>query len=431
MEVQTKPAPKEDRRQNDRPIFSAYEVGKIAISQYDISRITENRITILHEDMPALDVFNLYQEFETLDFLPVQCMDGHICGYILRQMFLAALSKNRFARELILRPDVTVASIMDRRVVALDAFTTLPDASKILMRRDEDIRFDPFVISLDGAYYGISNVRRVLDGLNFYMQMDMDACNEAQETLVLDTNVLHIDPDQPFRFAHFLSPLKGPGGDYVASYELNDRLTLLMLFDVCGKGLKAANMVMNIGSVIKSWVDLTLKQKEHELDINNVNLFENMTRINDMVFHMTPGDMYATGVVLLIDKQQQILQLFDYGHGFIWLRRKDKVFELTPKDNRVVDESHMPFFGITENFQLKPITYQLKPGDMIYTCSDGIPEAFNTHKEEFQSDRIKDIMLRFDGENPQDLNKQIRDSWEEFRQGYRRTDDVSMFTIFI
>lgn len=421
---------KVDNRTESRPIFSAYEVGKIAKTSYDIARITEGKIKILTQEMTAADILDLYENYPELDYLPVQAPDEKIVGYVQRQMFLAALSQNRFSRELLLRKDVTVDSIMERQVVSLDAYTTLPEASKILMQREENIRFDPFVITLEGHYYGISDVRKVLDGINFYLNLDMNSSNEAQEAVIHDGNssLVYDNVRSKMRYDFRVMPLKGPGGDFATRYDLNENLSLFLLFDVCGKGLKASNMVMNIASVFRTWASMLNPSR---ITFSNLNMQETAYKMNQLVYQMTPGDMYATGGIILIDIEEKVLQLFDYGHGFIWLKRKDKVFDLSPSDNRSVDLTHMPFFGINDDFRLRPINYRLKSGDMIHICSDGIVEAFNPEKEEFQDFRIKETMAQYNGSDPVEFNDLLLQKWEDFRQGYRRTDDVSMHTIII
>ena len=121
---------------------------------------------------------------------------GEICGYIRRQMFLASLSQNNYSRELLLRQEMRVAGLMDPRPICLDAYTNLSEASDILMKRDDSVRFDPFIVLLENKYYGISSVRRVLDSVNYYFNLDLKACQEAQERLMVKRegnteNLLH------------------------------------------------------------------------------------------------------------------------------------------------------------------------------------------------------------------------------------------------
>ena len=417
--------PQTDRRSGERPIFSAYELGKIAITRYDIGRITEGKIQMITDRMSVMEVHSLYEEFEELDFLPVGTREGKICGYLKRQTFLASLSQGRFSRELLLRPDVRVESIMDTRVVTLDSYTTLSEASNQLMRREESIRFDHFVITHEGRYYGISNVRRVLDGLNFYVRLDMDACNTAQATLIDETN-LGEHHEGPIQTAHLVDPLLGPGGDYTATFDLGKGLSIVTLFDVCGKGLRASNMVMAIGSALRTWVEFDAVNDVNE---DRFNVVDAMARLNNIIFRMTPDDMYATGAVLFIDSRRKILQVFDYGHGFVWLKRKNRIFTLGQSADDPALIGKMPFFGVNEDYRLKPVSYRLKDNDYLFCCSDGIIEAFNPEKEEYGDERLIEVIAGSSPETPEELIQEVLESWKEFRKGARRTDDLSMVSV--
>ncbi len=61
-------------------------------------------------------------------------------------MFFALLSQTRFSRELLLRQEMTVSSIMDPRLVVLDAQMTLSEASALLMEREYRLDHTPITL---------------------------------------------------------------------------------------------------------------------------------------------------------------------------------------------------------------------------------------------------------------------------------------------
>ena len=140
--------------------------------------------------------------------------------------------------------------------------------------------------------------------------------------------------------------------------------------------------------------------------------------------------MDATGVFILHDKTKQTIEVFDYGHGFIWLKRKDALARLS--DYVVETElDKMPFFGINETLDLKSVKVKVKPGDFVFVCTDGIIEQKNMYKEEFGTNNIEKVLKSFTGKNPSELNKLIMTEWEDFRKEYRIMDDYSLLTIGI
>lgn len=411
------------RISTERPIFSAYEVGKTARTAAQLSETTGGRNIVFNEDTRTADVHDMYQEYPEMDFLPVENHSGRIIGYIRRQMFFAALSQNQFMRDLLLKPDMTVAGIMDPRVICLDSHTRLPEASEFLMNREDEVRFDPFVIIHEGEFYGVSSVRRVLDALNFYFKQDLIACDEAQRS-VMRTGGFGATADPVLRAASHVEPLTGPGGDYAAVFDLNERLTLMVLFDVCGKGLKAAQMVTTIATSLRTMLEFD--RQPDQLDLVHFDLSSKLHRLNQLVYDINPEGMYATGVAMLFDRSRRVMQLFDFGHSLVWLRRQRKIYNLC--DSVEFDASGgVPFFGIDPDLRMRGKNFQLRAGDSLFVCSDGINEAKNREKEEFGTDAIMETLLAMgDSREPEWILREVDRVWCEFRSGYRQLDDVSM-----
>lgn len=416
-------------RLGERPIFSAYEVGKTARTAAQLTQATGGRsLCLLSEDTRTAELHDMYQEFPELDYLPVENAEGRITGYIRRQMFFAALSQNQFMRDLLLKPDMTVAGIMDPRVVCLDSHTRLPEASEVLMQREDEVRFDPFVVTHEGEFYGISSVRRVLDALNFYFKQDLIACDEAQRS-VMSTVGFGASADPTLRAACRVSPLTGPGGDYAAVFDLNERLTLMVLFDVCGKGLKAAQMVTAIATAMRTMLEF--ERRPETVDLAQFDLSAKLKRLNSLLYEITPEGMYATGVAMLFDRSRRVMQLYDFGHSLVWLRRKHKIYNLC--DNAEFDASGgVPFFGINPDLNVRGKSFQLRPGDSLFVCSDGINEAKNRDKAEFGTDAIMETLLAMNGTGgPEAVLNEVERVWREFRAGYRQLDDVSMLAALV
>lgn len=406
-----------------RPVFSAYEVGRSCRTKYELKRESPG-VACLEESTPIRHVYDLYCTRPDLNFVPIQGKGNKITGYLQRQMFLASLSKSQFSRDLLMRPEMTVASVMDPRVVSIDSYASLSVASNILMKREDDIRFDPFVVSHEGKYYGISSIQLVLDGLNKYVQADMKACLKAQQRLMQNIDpVIHKWPN----FHAVLQPLNGPGGDFVNYYEISDRYKLLTLFDVCGKGIKAANMVMALGSLIESMLEVEEQKGERLLELNEIQLQDRLARINRLLCRLTPDEMYATGVVVLLDYKKDLMQVLDFGHGMLWLKRGHKVFEL--EDHERNADIRMPFLGIDPDLYLRASTYRIQIEDIILTCSDGIVESRNSNKELFGMERTKGLLLELD--EPVEIVDSILAQAEVFREGKAPADDLSIAALKI
>lgn len=394
-----------------KPVFSAYEVGRAAVPAEKLTGMTGYEFHLPDTETPVTDIYDLYTKYPELDYLPVVNQQNEICGYVLQNQFLAHLSKSPFARELILRPDVKISRTMRTDPVILDAHTTLSEASNVLMQRDEEIRFDPFVVTWENKFYGIGTVDRVLRGVNYFINKDFEAVLEAQNRLM---QVPQTAVENTLQTARYYSPLNGPGGDYVQSFDLSEDYTLVTLLDVCGKGVRAAAMVSVIASFLESYIE-SLENIHHKTVAGMIE------RLNRRLIDMTPPEMYATGAFCLVNKTRHVAAIYDFGHGMIWLERNRKVYNLKVPDH----SEELPFFGINENLPIKPALFRFKPEDRVLICSDGIVEQRNPEHEMYSTDRVRKIMLaRKDSESIESLLERLLDDWNRFRSP-RITDDVS------
>lgn len=411
-------SPLEDRRREVRVVFSAFQLGKICDPRQALSRITQGSLDELTAEMPASALHELYIRFPELDFLPV--MHGaKLAGYVRRQMFFAKLSETKFSRELLLREDVNIASILDPRVAALDAEMTLTEASTALMARDEAVRFDPFVILHEGRVIGTATVQKVIEGLNRYLHLDFQACDLSQKRVMEPMNRSVENPMSRFIL---VEPLIAPGGDYVDFIELSERYSLGVLFDVCGKGLKASTMVTTIASVLRT---LVYRLDFESLDLPNILL--SLHFLNQNVFHLTGSEMYATGAALIFDKERMILSVVDFGHGFVWLKRGRIVHRLSA---HMKDGGPVPFLGIHEDVAPPSGHFKVRPGDLIFVCSDGIVEARNRDKAEFTGEGVRKA-LRDAQAGAEQAATAVTRSFEKHLDGARRSDDVSILSVLV
>ncbi len=427
--VEPPPLPLPDERQTalienpagEKPVFSAFEVGRTTIVRETLQAQTGYSFSLPLEDQSPAEIFELYQAFPKLDFLPVRNESGWITGYLTRKTFFASLSESQFSRDLLFRREARLHHLINRHIICLNAHTSLTEASEILMQRPDHMRFDPFVVTLNRRFFGISTIDRVMRGINYFLTREMEAVRDAQFRIMEAPGAPDID--NAVRHHISVQPFQGPGGDFARVYELNERFSIAMLFDVCGKGVKAAAMVSVLGTLFhKLWKDLQ-KHPTFTLRVLEKELF----RLNNDLTLLSSVEMYATGVVLLIDKQSYILSVFDYGHGMLWLRRNQRVHQLQGPRS----DTSIPFLGITENLRMQPFSFRIKRGDILFSCSDGILEQLNPAKEAYGSLRTIEALRKAGEGSPAGLCNQILNDWNTFRAGAPIRDDLSILLLQI
>ena len=136
----------------EHTIFSAFEVGKLA----------QINIDWIQSTTPLRLVDELIHDFHT-EFFPVRDA-GQFVGYVKAEKFRAILGQNQYSRDIFLRNENTVMEILENGLITVDARTTLPEVSRLLMARPKEQLYDPFVITYHGEYYGVATVKAVMDG---------------------------------------------------------------------------------------------------------------------------------------------------------------------------------------------------------------------------------------------------------------------------
>lgn len=397
----------------EHTIFSAFEVGKLA----------QINIDWIQSTTPLRLVDELIHDFRT-EFFPVR-EAGQFVGYVKAEKFRAILGQNQYSRDIFLRNENTVMEILESGLVTVDARTTLPEVSRLLMARPREQLYDPFVITYHGEYYGVATVKAVMDGIAFYEQKDIAAAREAQQAMnspKKNNRGIFVDYD------FFLEQHGEVGGDFIYAQGLQPHLTLFSIMDVCGKGLKASQMAMALGAYYRS-VFKYLCKVGNEADYRNLKLSARLKILNTMLVRSTPSDMYAAGAVFLLDTRHNVLLYFDFGHTPVYVVRNGKVLPLPRAPHNEADG--FPFLGIDEQMIIRAASVKLTSGDIVVATTDGVGETRNEMREEFGEEGLVRVLSSHRFEHPSEISEQLQSALRVFRGKYRQLDDMSMLAFMV
>jgi serine phosphatase RsbU (regulator of sigma subunit)/predicted transcriptional regulator len=397
----------------ENTIFSAFEVGKLANIAIDW----------VSNETGLKTVDELIHDFG-IEFFPVRAA-GKFIGYVKREKFRAMLGQNQYSRDIFLRSENTVVDVLESGLVSVDARMTLPEVSRLLMARGREQLYDPFVITYHDEYYGVATVKAVMDGIAFYEQKDIAAAREAQQAMnspKKNNRGIYVDYD------FFIEQHGEVGGDFIYAQGLKPHLTLFSVMDVCGKGLKAAQMAMAMGAYFRAIFKYLCKTGT-DADFRSVKLSQRLKILNTMLAKSTPSDMYASGVVLLLDIRNNILLYFDFGHTPVYVLRGGKVMPLPRAEHNEADG--FPFMGVEEQMIIRSVPIRVKSGDIFIVTTDGIGETRNEMRDEFGEEGISKTLTGRKFEHPTEVVEQMRTALAGFRGKYRRLDDMSFLSFMV
>lgn len=397
----------------ENTIFSAFEVGKLANIAVDW----------VSGDTALKTVDELIHDFG-IEFFPVK-KSGRFIGYVKREKFRALLGQNQYSRNIFLRSENTVTDVLEEGLVSVDARTPLPEVSRLLMARPREQLYDPFIITYHGEYFGVATVKAVMDGIAFYEQKDIAAAREAQQAMnspKKNNRGIFVDYD------FFIEQHGEVGGDFIYAQGLKPHLTLFSVMDVSGKGLKAAQMAMAMGAYFRAIFKYLCKTGA-DADFRTLKLSSRLRILNTMLAKSTPSDMYASGVVLLLDIRNNILLYFDFGHTPVYVIRNNKVMPLPRANHNAADG--FPFIGVEEHMIIRSVPVRVKSGDIFIATTDGIGETRNEMREEFGEEGIQKALSGRGFEHPTEVTNEMRRALTAFRGKYRRLDDMSFLSFMV
>ncbi|MCY4159550.1 MAG: SpoIIE family protein phosphatase [Bacteroidetes bacterium] len=183
------------------------------------------------------------------------------------------------------------------------------------------------------------------------------------------------------------------GGDYFDVVPLNDGRTLFMIADVTGKGVPAALLMSSIHACTHIMLPMKLTLREAIEHTNRV-LYEN-----------TDSDKFITAFAAIYHPNQS-LEYVNAGHEPPLLIRSDGHVD------RLRDGG--PLLGIIPNASYDPSYITLAPNDLIVMYTDGITEAMGNAMEEYNEERLLNLILENQNCSASRLTEMIQNDIQQF-----------------
>ncbi len=247
-----------------------------------------------------------------------------------------------------------------------------------------------------------SAARRTIEG-------DVTRAREIQNRMLPAPNSLA--KHREFQIAGVNLPARFVAGDFYDYWMLDEQTMVLLIADVCGKGMPAAMFMAMSGTIIRG---VTFADKSPSYSLQRMN--EILNHSNDQMFvtifyahyNIKTGHMiYANG-----------------GHLPPVLR----------KSNGETIECPLPFgypVGIIPDARFEQSELDLAPGDMLCMFTDGVSEATadqQGEKELFGAARICDFIDKEGAVTPEKLCDDLAKVADSFRQSERQ-DDITVLTL--
>jgi serine phosphatase RsbU (regulator of sigma subunit) len=206
-------------------------------------------------------------------------------------------------------------------------------------------------------------------------------------------------------------PATEVGGDFFNYFQTSSGRIALVVGDVSGKGVGAALLMANIQASLRTRLalgqDLASLARELDADIDA----------------STPGSIYATLFVGLLDPESRTLDYVNAGHHPQFVLRSTGGLER-------MESTGLPI-GLLAGHGYGERRVTLAPGDVLFFYTDGCVEAENGSGEMFSSERLESLLTARPAGPGEDLLVRIEREIVQFRSGREPFDDATMMVVNI
>jgi sigma-B regulation protein RsbU (phosphoserine phosphatase) len=202
-------------------------------------------------------------------------------------------------------------------------------------------------------------------------------------------------------------PAREVGGDFFNYFVLPTGQVALLVGDVSGKGVGAALLMANVQASLRT--RLSMGQE----------LSDVAAEIDRDIESSSPGPLYATLFVGILDPSSRVLRYVNAGHHPQYVLRGGSLERLS--------STGLPV-GLFAGRGYVERQVQLQSGDLLFFYTDGCVEAENEQDEMFGAERLEPLLTR-PVSGPAEVLGEIEAAVTAFRGRREPFDDATMMAV--
>ena len=261
------------------------------------------------------------------------------------------------------------------------------------------------------ANVSVENFRLLQEAIvNERYQEELKIANRVQKQLLPQKLIRH----DAFDIHAFTQAADEVGGDYYDLYELDDHRTAVIIGDVSGKGTSAAFHMAQLKGIFHSLVQLDLDPKQF------------LIHANDALSRCLENTSFITVSYFVIDSQKRNVSFARAGHC------PSLLYQASVKKAAYFKNKGLGL-GILRNSKFHKYVqvneFEFQAGDILMLYTDGITEATNSSKEQFGSERLREVLTQAADLTPLDIQEKVIDSLYAFCESDRLSDDYTLLIL--
>ena len=214
--------------------------------------------------------------------------------------------------------------------------------------------------------------------------------------------------DDRLKVVGSLVPAKEVGGD-LYDYFIRDEKLFFCIGDVSGKGAASAMMMA------------VAQTKFRDFSAHENNPVRIMQNINTGCCKNNKNNMFVTMFIGVLDLPTGRLRYCNAGHDAPFILSEESVTALQVQPNLPV--------GVFDDFTYAVQEIQLAPESTLFLYTDGLTEAMNSQRKQFELKRVENALDACTGLQPRDILDKVAQAVHEFVKNAEQSDDLTMLAI--
>lgn len=255
---------------------------------------------------------------------------------------------------------------------------------------------------------------------NGRMKSELEAAAKIQQAL-LPEKLPRFDR---VRFAWAFHPWVELGGDILDVFHADPRHVAFYLLDVSGHGVPAALLATALSRVLTPHEDQSSPVRRVEAGFTQPRAVpprEVVAELNARFPRLRGTTQFFTMVYALLDLETFELHYVRAGHPPPILVKACGTSEELGAES--------PAVGVMAEAEYREGTVPLSPGDRLYLYTDGVTEAMNDKREEFQIDRLAKILRKHASSTLEESLEGVSAAVHAWCSPSKPGDDVSLLVL--
>ncbi|MCR4586537.1 MAG: serine/threonine-protein phosphatase [Lachnospiraceae bacterium] len=206
----------------------------------------------------------------------------------------------------------------------------------------------------------------------------------------------------------YMDPAKEVGGDFYDFFLIDEDHLGLVIADVSGKGVPAALFMMITKALVKTRC------------LGGDSPAEALYKINNQLLASTSDlGMFVTVWLAVIEISSGRGVSVNAGHEHPAILRHGGSFEL-------VEYPHSPAVCVLEDMEFAEREFEMKSGDVLFVYTDGVPEAMNHRREQFETDRMLKALNDAGDDDTKEIVESVKTALADYVADAEQFDDITM-----